>query len=205
MSWFSWFENWLARHAITVQALTAILGAIFTLILVLTTIAYLIEAHKSRTAAERQAAAAQESLAIVRREYEDRIGEGPQIVKHAIEASLRSVGGWIGQVMLGAHHPERAANPADLIPAELFTALGHARRVSIACAEFINSAISEMRLSIVHIQTLRQSPGPTQRKLLSGASSLPVVTPTALEPLGRAQKHLRDALAALPRGTEGSD
>jgi hypothetical protein len=197
MSWFQFLERWLTNHAITIQAISAICGALFTLVLVATTIAYLVESHKSRKAAERQASAAQESLAIVKREYEDRIGEGPQIVEHAIEASLKSVGAWLGQAHLGSHHPERVADPADLIPPELLLALGHARRISSPCAELINSAISEMRIAITHLQTLRQTPGPTQRIRGPGPPSFPTIVTTAFEPLGRAQKYLGDAQAAL--------
>jgi hypothetical protein len=189
MCWLYCLEKWLTAHSATVQTLTSILGAILTLILVATTIAYLIESHKSRKAAESQAAAAQESLRLLKLQYEDLLGQGPVIVKHALDASIRAVANWIGQAMLGSHHPGQVADPTNLIPPELFDALAHARRFSMPCAEHINSAIGEMRNAISHLQTLRQSVAPGQRT--AG------VTPTAVEPLGRAQTELRAALKLL--------
>jgi hypothetical protein len=195
--WFHLFEKWLTEHSATVQAVVAIFGAILTLILVATTIAYLVESHKSRVAAEQQAASARESLAILKREYEDRLGEGPGIVKHAIEASLKVVADWKGQATLGSHHPERVADPTNLIPPELLAALGHARRISLPCADHINAAIGEMRQSIAQLQTLRQSPDPNELKRLSNSKTLPRIFPAALDSLDRAQQHLRGALSSL--------
>jgi hypothetical protein len=189
---FNGFEKWITDHSITVQALTAIFGAFLTLILVATTIAYLIESHKSRQATERQAAAAQEQLLILKHEYEDRIGEGPEIVRHAIAAGLDSIMLWLGQVALGNYQPDRVADPADMIPAELAAAAGHARRISSECSEEFRSAISEMRLARTSIQTLRQS-GQHGPHAVRGDRTLPIV-----QILERAREHLKNALKSVP-------
>jgi hypothetical protein len=173
------------------RALTAIFGAVLTLVLVVTTIAYLVESHKIRMAAERQASAAQESLAILKGEYEDRIGEGPQIVRHAIEAGLDSIVAWLGQVALGRHHPGQVADPVDMIPGELMSAVGHARRISIECGDELRSAIGQMRIAQTHTQTLRQS-------ALHGPHAVGSDSTPPVQILDRARGHLKNALKAVP-------
>jgi len=199
---FLWcISDWLSSHTAAVQAAAAIMSIFLTAVLVVTTILYLQttnrileESRKSREAAEKQARAAQENLTLLKQEYESRLGEGPQIVRHAIKAGLESISAWIGQTLLGIHRPERVAAPADLVPDELTAAMEHARRISSECADQISSAIGQMRIAKTHIQTLRQS--------VHGPRGIPTQggTPPPVAMLERAREHLQNALKAVPGG-----
>ena len=122
------------------------------------------------------------------------MGNGPQILRHAIDLGVKAAAVWIGQALLGVIHPERVADPQDLIPPKLLAALPHARRISETCGDEINNAVSEMRFAIPQIQSLRQT---TPAARVFGGRPIrndPNAAAGATGPLGRAQGHLREAL-----------
>lgn len=198
MSWLQLISDWLTSHSSAVQAAAAVASVLLTAALVWTTIRYvrstaeiLEESRKAREAAERQAATSEENLELLKREYEDRIGEGPQIISQALSGALKSIAYWIGQTMEGIHRPGHIPNPEGLISADLLSARNHARRVSDQCAEQISAAIDEMRLARSDIERMKQA-------ALHGPQYLPGAgAPPAVNHLERARSHLYTAVQLL--------
>ncbi len=115
---------------------------------------YTIETYKIRKAAQRsadastdaarasvqQAVAAQENLRLLRESYEQRIGQGPQIVREAIQRAKSLVVFWKYEATHIAQPPQGNPDPAPLANSGLLDVLSHARQISPECATLLIEA-----------------------------------------------------------------
>jgi len=198
--------TWLQDHASLIQALTAVANLILSGALVCATVGYLRESRKMRvlserqtTTAEAQAAMARENLALLKEQYEARLGEGPRIVRVAIALAKGAIVVWIGQAMSGVLHPEKIPDPSTMIPPELNAALGPAYRISPACGKAIVNAITDMRFAETALANQKQTPPPRHNPVLGAPSPPRANIPLpAVDALTRAKAHLESAELALP-------
>src|SRR5882762_2298479 len=115
---------------------------------------YSIETYKIRKATQRsadaatnaarasvdQAIAAQENLHLLKESYEERIGQGPQIVREAIQRAESLIGYWKYEATHIAQPPQGNPDPAPLANSGLLDVLSHARQISPECATLLIEA-----------------------------------------------------------------
>src|SRR5712692_9190623 len=91
-------------------------------------------------ASVQQAQAAQETLRLLKESYEERIGQGPQIVREAIQRAKSLVVYWKAQAAHIAQPPLGNPDPAALGNSGLLDVLSHARQISPECASLLIDA-----------------------------------------------------------------
>jgi hypothetical protein len=115
---------------------------------------YTLETRKIRKASQRSADAAtdaakaavqqaltgQESLRLLKESYEERIGQGPQIVHEAIQRAKSLIGYWKYEATHIAQPPQGNPDPAPLVNSGLLDVLSHARQISPECATLLIEA-----------------------------------------------------------------
>src|SRR5467141_1780887 len=115
---------------------------------------YTLETRKIRKASQRsadaatdaarasvqQALAAQETLHLLKESYEERIGQGPQIVREAIQRAKSLIGYWKYEATHIAQPPQGNPDPAPLANSGLLDVLSHARQISPECATLLIEA-----------------------------------------------------------------
>ena len=191
MTFPAYVSDWLTRHSAAIQAAAAAVSALLATVLTGTTLYYAWEAKRSRKAAEKSASAAREQLEFLKRQYEDLLGLGPQILREALLRTKEQIKYWTPMVGVGIGNPHGVPDPAPLV-APLAHALEHARRVSPECSERVSYAMSELQLAKSEFETIRQSyrgPG-LSPAALHGAGPTPH--------LQNAEKSVDEALAMLP-------
>jgi len=112
---------------------------------------YAIETFKIRRASQASAQAtvdmaktAQENLRLLKESFEERIGQGPQIVKEAIETAKSEIVYWKFEATHIAQPPHGNPDPSRLCRSGLLDALSHARLVSSECASLLILANTAM-------------------------------------------------------------
>jgi hypothetical protein len=105
---------------------------------------YTFETYKIRKATQRsadaatnaakasvdQAVAAQENLRLLKESYEEKIGQGPQIVREAIQRAKSLIVYWKYEATHIAQPPQGNPDPAPLANSGLLDVLSHARQIS---------------------------------------------------------------------------
>lgn len=110
-------------------------------------------AHAATTSAN----AAQESLRLLKQEYEDRIGQGPEILREALINAKGLIEFWSPFVVIGLANPHGVPDPAPLEAPDLARALEHARRISPELSELVSSAIADLKFAKSEFDRIRQS------------------------------------------------
>jgi hypothetical protein len=105
--WYT-YETWMMRKATQRSADAAI------------------EAAK---ASVQQAIAAQENLRLLKESYEEKIGQGPQIVLEAIQRAKSLIVYWKTEAVHIAQPPHGNPDPAQLANSSLLAVLSHARQI----------------------------------------------------------------------------
>jgi len=119
---------------------------------------YSIETYKIRKATQRsadaatnaarasvdQAIAAQENLRLLKESYEEKIGQGPQIVREAIQRAKSLIVYWKYEATHIAQLPQGNPDPAPLANSGLLDVLSHARQISPECATLLIEANAAM-------------------------------------------------------------
>jgi hypothetical protein len=120
---------------------------------------YTVETYKIRKAAQRsadaatdaarasvqQAVAAQENLRLLKESYEERIGEGPQIVREAIQRAKSLIAYWRTEAAHIPQLPQGNPDPAPLANSGLLEVLSHARQISPECATLLIQADAALK------------------------------------------------------------
>jgi hypothetical protein len=115
---------------------------------------YTLETRKIRKASQRsadaatnaakasvdQAVAAQENLRLLKESYEEKIGQGPQIVREAIQRAKSLIVYWKYEATHIAQPPQGNPDPAPLANSGLLDVLSHARQISPECAMLLYAA-----------------------------------------------------------------
>jgi hypothetical protein len=108
---------------------------------------YALETYKIRKAAQQSADAATqaakasiENLRLLKESYEERIGQGPQIVREAIQRAKSLIVYWKAQAARIAQPPHGNPDPAPLGNSGLLDVLSHARQISPECASLLIDA-----------------------------------------------------------------
>ena len=143
---------WLTRHSLEVQAASAAASAILTVVLVGTTIAYvvitnriLVESQKSRVAAEQQASSARKTVEVLQQQIEDQLGLGRSVVQSAIDSAVSAIAYW-KTLDLPTLARLRGLPPTEsLVPANAVSAVGHASRIDSSMAQLVSSAFDDLR------------------------------------------------------------
>lgn len=156
--------DWLRAYAPAVQALAAIAGVILTLALVWITKQYaritndiLAESHKSREAAERSARAAQENLALLKRQFQAHLGSGPQRLREVVMGAKGLIRFWSKQAVPATFNPATMPDPENLAQAasELSEVKEEARNVSFECVNHLVDAIVALRNAKSEFEKIR--------------------------------------------------
>jgi hypothetical protein len=114
---------------------------------------YTFETYKIRKATQRsadaaasaakasvdQAIAAQENLRLLKESYEEKVGQGPQIVREAIHRAKALIVYWKTQATHIAQPPHGNPDPASLAHSGLLNVLSHARQIP-GCATLLIEA-----------------------------------------------------------------
>jgi hypothetical protein len=100
-------------------------------------------ATEAAKASVEQAKAAQENLRLLKESYEERIGEGPQIVLEAIRRAKNLIVYWKTEAAHIAQPPQGNPDPTPLAHSGLLTVLGHARQIP-GCAGALVDADTAM-------------------------------------------------------------
>jgi len=96
-------------------------------------------ATEAAKASVEQAIVAQENLRLLEESYEERIGQGPQIVLEAIQRAKALIVYWKAQASFIEPPPRGNPAPSPLAQSGLFGVLSHARQIS-GCATLIIEA-----------------------------------------------------------------
>jgi multidrug efflux pump subunit AcrA (membrane-fusion protein) len=108
-------------------------------------------------AATTSANAAQESLRLLKQEYEDRIGQGPEILRQALINAKALTQFWAPFVAIGLGNPHGVPDPAPLEARDLAGALEHARRISPELSGLVSSALADLKFAKSEFDRIRQS------------------------------------------------
>jgi hypothetical protein len=184
--------NWLIIAAI-VSALAAVVNAVSVVVLVWitkryseSTAAILEESRKARAAAESQASAARQSVAVLQRQFEEQLGLGLSVVKNTIDSAISSISYWKQRdLKTGARAP--GFPPSDgLTPSNAISAVEHARRISAEVAQHLSSAFDALRNTRNEIERMRAVGSAKSTTFLETSPS-------------RADEFLSDAFAKLQK------
>jgi hypothetical protein len=118
-------------------------------------------------ASVQQALAAQETLRLLKESYEDKIGQGPQIVREAIQRAKNLIVYWKAEAAHIAQPPQGNPDPAPLSNSGLLDVLSHARQISPECATLLigaNAALvnAKSELEKAYAASRKQTFLPTQ-------------------------------------------
>jgi hypothetical protein len=102
-------------------------------------------ATNAANAAVQQAVAAQENLRLLRESYEERIGQGPQIVREAIQRAKSLIVYWRNEAAHIPQPPQGNPDPAPLANSGLLDVLSHARQIAPECATLLIQADAALK------------------------------------------------------------
>lgn len=152
------------------------------------------ESRKTREAAERQAAAAEESIRALRQRLEEEAGLSRTIVAAAIQTATRNIEHWKSLNIPNLAVIHGLPKTVDLLPPEYHSAVQHARRISVDASAELSSAFDNLRMAKTEIEILRDakqtSPAFHQQHSNSAINALNQAT---LD-LGKAQEYLQEAI-----------
>jgi hypothetical protein len=97
-------------------------------------------ATKAAKASIQQAELAQETLRLLKESYDEKIGQGPQIVREAIQRAKALIVYWKVEAIHIAQPPHGNPDPAPLTNSGLLNVLNHARQISPKCATLLINA-----------------------------------------------------------------
>lgn len=100
--------------------------------------------QESARAAIDAAKAAQENLRLLKESYEERIGQGPQIVREAIQKAKHEIIYWKDEAEHIAQPPHGNPDPSRLSKSGLVDVLSHARQISPECVSLLIQANTAM-------------------------------------------------------------
>jgi hypothetical protein len=113
------------------------------------------ESKKARAAAERQVAAAQESVHLLERQLAEQLGLGRSIIQSAIQSLTQQIEYWRAQDIKSLAPAGGLPPTDDLIPQNLHAAVEHARRISPVAAEELLRASDEIKIARNEIESVR--------------------------------------------------
>ncbi len=152
---------------------------------------YTFETYKIRNATQRSADAATEAakaslenLRLLKESYEERIGQGPQIVREAIQRAKSLIVYWKYEATHIAQPPQGNPDPAALNNSGLLDVLSHARQISPECAKLL----IEANAALMNAKSELEKAYAASRKQ------------TFLPTPGRAPQYLEQAEALLDKG-----
>jgi hypothetical protein len=147
-----------------VEGLATPISAYSTVILVLVTAYYayktskiLDESRKARQAAERQAAAAEASIRLLREQIEERAGLDKTIVASAMQTAIRNIEYWQGANVYSLAAIHAIPQNVQLLPGNANSAVEHSRRISVEGSGELSSALDYLRYAENEIQILRDA------------------------------------------------
>jgi len=145
-------------------AVAAVVNVLAVAVLVGVTIHYarttakiLEESRKSREAAERQAAAAEESIRAFRQQIEEQAGLSRTIVASAIQSAIRNIEYWSRANVFNLACTHAIPANIDLVPDNSRAAVEHARRISVDGSVELSGAFDNLRSARTEIEILRDA------------------------------------------------
>jgi hypothetical protein len=142
-------------------------------------------------ASVQQALAAEENLRLLKESYEERIGQGPQIVREAIQRAKSLIVYWKTQAAHIAQPPHGNPDPAPLANSGLLNVLSHARQIP-GCATLLIDADAAM----TNAKSELEKAYATAKK-----QTFPLMPSRAPEYLKQADELLEKALQIVPQST----
>ena len=112
-------------------------------------------AIKSADAATTSANAAQESLSLMRHQFEEQAGIGQSIVQSAIESAISQITWWKAKDLERLARFQGLPLTDNLVPANATTAVDHARRISAPAAQELSAAFDALRTAQSEIESMR--------------------------------------------------
>jgi hypothetical protein len=99
-------------------------------------------ATDAANASVEQAVTAQENLRLLKESYQEKIGEGPQILREAIQRAKALVAYWKTQATHIAQPPQGNPDPAPLAHSGLLNVLSHARQIPGCATPLIEADVA---------------------------------------------------------------
>jgi hypothetical protein len=137
-----------------------LLNFIVQLLLLCGLVWYTLETYKIRKATQRSADAAietakvaQENLRLLKESYEERIGQGPQIVREAILHAKNLIVYWTREATHIQPPPQGNPDPTPLADSGLRDILPHARLISAECGTLLIGASAALTNAKSELET----------------------------------------------------
>lgn len=115
------------------------------------------ESRKAREAAEREAAAAEESVRALRQRLEEEAGLSKTIVAAAIQTATRNIEHWKSLNIPNLAVIYGIPKTVDLLPPGYESAVQHARRISVEASIELAGAFDSLRTAKTEIEILRDT------------------------------------------------
>jgi|SRR5579862_530538 len=176
--------GWLDTHAGAMQAILAFVLTVITARYAWLTKKLLGQAEASSRAAERSAAANENTISFMRQQHEEQLGQGPQIVREEIKRAKGLIISWQSAVQARSFV---MGDAASLSAFTLREALPHARRISVRCADLLIEAENAILLAHTDMKTLREA------SRVQFVSSMTIHAHRAIERLSSAMSLLQSA------------
>ncbi len=152
------------------------------------------ESRKARHAAERQADAAEHSLAALRQRFEEEAGLSKTIVATAIQTALRNIEYWTSANIFNLAATYALPKNINLVPTEDNSAIQHARRISIEASHELSGAFDSLRLATSELETMRDGKQASPDFYTKhGQRALGLIEAAKLD-IETAQEHLQEAV-----------
>ena len=152
------------------------------------------ESRKSRQAAERQAAAAEESIRVLRQRWEEEAGLSRTIVAAAIQTATRNIEYWKNANILNLAAIYALPKTIDMLPVDHHSAVQHARRISVAASVELAGAFDNLRMAKTEIEILRDAKDTSIAFCQQHSAAATNFLDSAMLDLSEAQKYLQEAL-----------
>jgi hypothetical protein len=149
--------DWIVAVASIVNAASVVILVRITSRYAESTQKILEESRKSREATEKQAMAAQANIDFLQHQVETQAGLGRMMVKHAIESRIISITYWRSLPLSDLSRATSLPNPNDLLPANLASALEHARGISPAAGQLFSEGVDSLRMAKNEIERVKNA------------------------------------------------
>jgi hypothetical protein len=152
------------------------------------------ESRRAREAAERQAAAAEESVRALRQRLEEEAGLSKTMVAAAIQTATRNIERWKSLNIHNLAVTYAIPKTVDLLPPDYESAIQHARRISVEASVELAGAFDSLRTARTEIEILRDArqTSPTFYQQHSNAA-INALNQAMLD-ISTAQKYLQNAI-----------
>jgi len=152
------------------------------------------ESRKAREAAERQAAAAEESIRALRQRLEEETGLSRTIVAAAIQTATRNIERWKNLNIPNLAVIYGLPQTVDLLPLDYGSAVQHARRISIEASEELSSAFDSLRTAKTEIDIMRDAKQTSHAFYQQHCDTAINALNQATLDLAKAQEYLQEAV-----------